>query len=288
MKVREPRSSVWSWAAVLLLAGCGGEGSEPISASQVTVVSVGAASLAATPAPAPTPTLTPVATAAQAGPAQLLPLDMVGFGLWNWDATWFGSEWANGFSPIPWKNDRIKTQPGGNVTLTLDNAGAPELKGQNGMSFHTAGLWEADVTLPQLRDGLVVAPLWLYEGGSADEIDFELAGRNGLDVAMHTGGKRVAWAKLFAGQDLSGRRMRLGIKMDQTAGYVEMYVDGKLVHRFDRTTPMVSHGLKPIISMWAADPNNSGFVGWAGKWAGLEGREALTMTVHGYAYTPLA
>ncbi|WP_375396446.1 family 16 glycosylhydrolase [uncultured Sphingomonas sp.] len=222
----------------------------------------------------------------------LPPLDLSDMRLWNWAGKWHGSNWTNGMSPLPWMFDHIRKGKRGDVELFLDQAGAPELAAQNGTAAASRGLWEADVTLPQLRDGLVVAPLWLYDAASKDEVDFELAGRNGLDVTLHgarAGGMGQDQFRLFAGRDMSGERHRFGIKLDEATGYVEMYVDGVRVYRWDRGQAAVfpAKPLKPLIEMWAADPNNPGFVGWVGRWPGLASGERLTMTVHGYRYTPL-
>lgn len=209
--------------------------------------------------------------------------------LWNWNGKWHASEWGNWQGPIPWKYDHIVQAANGDTYFKLDNAGAPELQAMNGTASLTQGLWEADVTLPALKEGLVVAPLWLYDSESRDEIDFEYAGRRGLDVSMHVnvnGSMQRNTVRLFAGRDMSGQRHRFGIKMDQKKGFVEMYLDGERVHRWDRSTAkaFVSRPLKPWIEMWAANPNDAGYVSWVGKWTGLAPNQTLTMTVHGYGY----
>lgn len=255
---------------------------------RITVVTAPKPTPKPTPTPAPTPTPTPQPVAA----ARLLPLDLSDMRLWNWGGKWHASEWANNMGPIPWHYDRVRQPDGGDTYFRLDSAGAPELMANGGTPSHALGLWEADVTLPQLKDGLVVAPLWLYDGASRDEIDFEYAGRNGLDVTLHAslnGVMQYNTVRLFAGRDMSGERHRFGIKVDQPAGYVEMYLDGALVHRWSRAGMkfFVTHPVKPVISMWAADSSNSDFVSWVGRWGGLPANASLTMTVHGYGYTPL-
>ena len=222
----------------------------------------------------------------------LLPLDLSSFWLWNWSGKWIGSEWGNGNSPLPWKFDHVAQPAGADTLFTLDGAGGPQI--QAGTAEAKAdGLWEADVTLPQLREGLIVAPLWLYDPASRDEVDFEFAGRRGLDVSMHSyvnGAHVQNTVRLFAGTDLSGQRKRFGIKVDQATGFVEMYVDGVRVHRWDRSgmTGFITHPVKPWIEMWAANPWDGGFVGWAGSWTPLAQGEKLTMRVHGYGYSTLA
>ena len=222
----------------------------------------------------------------------LQPLDLSTFWLWNWSGKWIGSEWGNGNSPLPWKFDHVAQPAGADTLFTLDAAGAPQI--QAGTAEAKAdGLWEADVTLPQLREGLIVAPLWLYDPASRDEIDFEFAGRRGLDVSMHSyvNGSHVQnTVRLFAGTDMSSQRKRFGIKVDQATGAVEMYIDGVRVHRWDRSTTngFITHPVKPWIEMWAANPWDGGFTGWAGNWTPLAQGQTLTMRVHGYGYSTLA
>lgn len=251
----------------------------PLTTAVTAVEPAGVQTAAAVSTPA-TPVLTP-----------LLPLNLTTMRLWNWGGNWIGSEWSNGNSPLPWKFGHINQPAGADTLFTLDATGAPEIQAGSAEA-KTDGVWESEVTLPQLRDGLVVAPLWLYDSTSRDEIDFELAGRNGLDVTMHVyvnGVHKHNSVRLFAGTDLSGQRKRFGIKVDQHTGYVEMYVDGKRVQRWDKSTLgyFVSHPIKPWLEMWAANPSNSGFVQWVGKWTPLAAGQQLTMRVHGYGYKTL-
>ena len=247
----------------------------------------------ATPVARTTPAIASAATAAPAVIATLKPLDLSDMKLWNWNGKWVASEWANASGPIAWKYDHITQRNRGDTTFRLDRAGAPQLQALNGTAANASGLWETDVTLPKLKDGLIVAPLWLYDPASADEIDFEFAGRYGLDVTLHSklnGVMRKDSVRLFAGVDMSNQRKRFGIKVDQKAGVIEMYVDSRMVHRWNRSTMafFVTKPLRPWIEMWPASPTNSGFVQWAGKWTGLSSGETLSMTVHGYGYTPPA
>jgi hypothetical protein len=237
------------------------------------------------PAPAPKPTPTP-APAASALP----PLDLSDMRLWNWNGKWHASEWANANSPLPWRYSRVSQPAKADTVFSLDAGGAPQLQAQGGIAAAASGLWESEVTVPRLRDGLIVAPLWLYDPGSRDEIDFEFAGRKGLDVSIHAwpgGVHKTQTVRLFAGQDLSGKRLRFGIRVNQNAGTAEMLVNGALVQRWERARLgyFPSKPLKPWIEMWAANPSNSGFVQWAGRWTGLASGEKIQMTVHGYRYT---
>lgn len=261
----------------------------------ITVVSAPASALP-TPVPASVSAPAPDAAAGVVAPVRLAPLPPLDFSdmwLWNWSGKWHASEWGNGMSPIGWKFDHVQKQSTGDTVFALNAAGAPELQAMGGTQVYTRGLWEAEVTLPKLKDGLVVAPLWLWDSNSSDEVDFEFVGRKGLDVTLHApvnGMMQQNTVRLFAGRDMSGERHRFGIKSDMQAGTVEMYMDGVRVHRWARggMNFFISHPLKPMISMWAADPNNPWFVYWTGRWAGLAPGERLKMVVHGYKYTPLS
>lgn len=270
--------------------------------SRVVVVTAPSTAAKASPSPVLQPILqapkvvpSSVATDVAVTPSSssiLPPLNLTDMALWNWSGRWMASEWQNANGPVPWKYNHVTQVNRGDTIFRLDAVGAPQLQALNGTPANASGFWETEVTLPRLKDGLIVAPLWVYDAASADEIDFEFAGRYGLDVSMHcklNGVMQKRTVRLFAGMDMSNQRRRFGIKVDQTAGFVEMYLDQKLVYRWNRNAMpfFVSKPLKPWIEMWPASPTNSGFVQWAGKWPGLATGETLAMTVHGYRYTPI-
>ncbi len=231
------------------------------------------------------------ARAAVAGDAGcgLPPLDLSDMHLYDYQAHWHASEWANSGSKIPWHFDHVRASDV-TVVFLLDAKGAPQLQAVQGTKAALDGYWEVDVTLPEMREGVVVAPLWLYNRDTKDEVDFEFVGRRGLDVSMHAwpGGNHLTKTiRLFAGTDFSGRRMCLGIKSDATAGKVDMLIDGEVVYTWDKSKFdfFVSHPMRPFIEMWAADPSNSGLVGWTGKFTGFDPGEKMVMNVHGYRYS---
>lgn len=194
--------------------------------------------------------------------------------LWNYAGKWHASEWASALSFTPWKFNRVTKLGNGDVRFLLDSAAAPELKAGTGIQSAMSGLWETEVTLPTLRDGLVVAPLWLYNNATKDEIDFEFAGRKGLDVTVHkyvNGLHLSKTVRLFAGVDMSGQRKRFGIEVSQPEGKIRMYVDSKLVHTFDKQALgyFPSSQFRPLISMWPARSDWKNFVQWVGKWTPL-------------------
>lgn len=224
--------------------------------------------------------------------SRLLPLNLTNMRLWNWNGTWHASEWSNAESPLPWKYNHVVQVAGGDTRFILDAQGSPQLQAQKGMPTYARGLWESDVTLPPMRDGMIVAPLWISDPVSKDEVDFEYAGRKGLDVTLHgniNGVLKSQTVRLFAGRDMSGERHRFGIRVDNVAGTVDMFFDGKRVHRWTKASVpfWISQPMKPWIHMWAANPTNSGFVAWTGTWKGIGPKESLVMTVHGYGYTPI-
>lgn len=257
--------------------------------------------VASAPAPKPTPkpTTTKVATTsistATTTPvlAKLPPLDLSDMRLWNWNGKWHASEWDHAFSTIPWRYNRVTRQSTGDVKFRLDSTGAPQLQALNGTPSSSRGLWEVEATLPTLREGMVVAPLWLYDPASKDEIDFEFVGRRGLDVTIHaypSGVHNKHTVRLLAGTDMSGKRMRFGIRLDQTAGTATMLIDGKVAHTFDKAKLgwFVTKPVKPFIELWAANPQLTWLTQWTGVWTPLPTGDHRTMTVHGYGYTPIA
>lgn len=220
--------------------------------------------------------------------SDLPPLDLSDMALWNWQGLWHASEWDNAFSDIPFRYNHISQSADGNTTFSLDSSGAPELKGQN-QPTHIAGLWEVDVSLPDAASGLNMAPLWLYNGDNGDEIDFEFVGTKGLQVTIHSynsGSHAYDAFMLLNSSSLAGQRVRLGIRADLTAGWIDMLVNGQVAHSFHRSdspNAFPTTGLKPVLSMWTA---KSG-LGWAEQWLGTWNGGSATMVVHGYQYTPL-
>ena len=267
----------------------------------ITIASTQATQQAATASPAIVLPVAPVATApivratttATAKPAPLAklpPLNLSSMRLWNYAAIWHASEWASAFSSTPWKFNHVVKAANGDVRFILDAKGAPELKAGPAIGSKKDGLWEAEVTLPVMRDGLVVAPLWLYSGATRDEIDFEYAGRKGLDVTVHkyvNGLHLQKTQRLFAGVDMSGQRKRFGIEVSKSSGTIKMYLNGALVHTFDKKTMgfFPESDFRPIISVWPARSDWSNFVQWVGKWTPLKANEQTVMVVHGYGYT---
>lgn len=242
-----------------------------------------------TPEPAPGTVANPYCRSQPSG--DLPPLDVSDMRLWNYGAVWHASQWDNDFSRIPWRSDHVSLAANGDVVLRLDRSGAPQIKSERRIAMADRGTWETEVTLPEMREGTVVAPLWLYNQDRREEIDFEFAGRKSLDLSVHAypeGEHRKTTISVFTGMDFSDCTVRFKIVADIPAGWASLYVEDELVHRFERKELgyFVTGKTRPIIEMWAARDDHDGFVQWLGKWRDLPPGKALTMRVHGYRYSP--
>lgn len=124
-----------------------------------------------------------------------------------------------------------------------------------------SALWELDVTLPQMPDGLIAAPLRTFNGAPFDEIDFEVVGRTGLQLTFWTavGGRRTAvWSDKVIPGDLSGRRFRLGIAYE-AGERIRLFVDGRVVADIppeNSPTGVPTMSQKPYFDLWAANGLN--------------------------------
>lgn len=220
-------------------------------------------------------------------PPALDPLDLSDMRLWNWQAKWHASHWDHAFSDVPWRFGNVRKARNGDVFFDLDRNGAPELQGVNQVA-QRKGLWEADVTLPKLASGLVVAPLWVYNQSTKDEIDFEFAGQKGLQLTIHSfgsGSHRQAHVMVPNTGDWSGRRVRFGIHADIDGGWIKMLINGKTVHTFTRASSPEAFpvsDLKPFVSMWPAKSGLAWAESWVGRWDG----QPASMVVHGYRFSP--
>jgi hypothetical protein len=221
----------------------------------------------------------------------LPPLDVSDMRLWNYDAAWHASHWANNFSYIPWRSDHVTLAENGDVVLKIDQKGGPQIKSGRRIAMADRGTWEVEVTLPEMRDGMVVAPLWLYNERRREEIDFEFAGTKSLDLSIHAypgGIHRQTTVSIFEGMDFSNCTVRFKIVADIQDGWASMYVENTLIHRFEKEDLgyFLTGSVKPIIEVWAARDDHLGFVQWLGKFKKFTDKEAAIMRVHGYSYSP--
>ena len=217
--------------------------------------------------------------------SDLAPIDLSDMALWNWYGQWHASNWDNAWSSIPYRYDHVVQDDTGNTHFIFDAQGAPELKAQNGHPYSTKAYYEVDVTLPELRSGMVVAPLWLWHDHTRDEVDFEFVGDKFLQVTIHSyrsGSHRTQEYQMTG--DFSGQRMKLAIETDLAKGEIDMIINGEVVQTFYNNTNAFPTGeMRPVISMWVGD-NVSWAEPWTGPWEGLEEGEQIVMTVHGYRF----
>ncbi len=207
---------------------------------------------------------------------------------WNWNGMWHASEWANGDSTIPWKYGRVRQAFGGDTHFILNASGAPELKAQRGHPEWTKGMYEVDVTIPDMRSGLIASPIWLYNDRTEESIAVQIIGKRHLQITINGAPDGVRKAEEFRlPGDFSGRRMRIAIRRHATLGLIDVFIDGELVHGFNEESPAFPRSaMRPIISMHAADKHGWARQ-WAGKWEPLSSGDRIRMTVHGYRATPL-
>jgi hypothetical protein len=210
--------------------------------------------------------------------------------LWNYQNPFFPSQWGeaklNGYD---WRANHA-TISNGSLLLSVSEKASGQVQGNEYLS---RALWEVDVILPEMRSGLVAAPLWLMSRDKSDELDFEFLGVKGLTLTAWTdvdGSKRAVWSLGANGTgqigNLSGKRYKLGIAYNAGKS-VTFYVNDK---KLKTITPDDTGGrfpklpLKPFFDLWVANGIDPG---WAGSWQPLPGGTTLTMQVLGYKVTPL-
>lgn len=186
-----------------------------------------------------------------------------------------------------WRADHAVIRRGA-LELSVSERASGQVQTGSGAVSKSA-LWEVDVTLPEMRDGLIAAPLWTFNRETFDEIDFEVVGRKGLQLTVWTsveGRHTPVWSDIAIPGDLSGQRFRLGIAYE-AGERIRFYVNGALVKDLrpsDIPLGFPSTFQKPYFDLWVA---NGLHPGWAGQWEPLRPRERLTMVVHGYNVGPV-
>lgn len=190
-----------------------------------------------------------------------------------WSNPWSPATWDKAGGVYPWRSANVSLSEG-ELTLRV-TAGAAASVQANDDQRRTEGLFEIDATLPAGRPGLIIAPLYLY-GADAHEIDFEVVGDRGLQLAVHTQGAFNAFTRKVAG-DFSGRR-RYAVRY--IAGReIAWLVDGDEIFSLrpsDLQSTFPFHALKPYAEIWPARD-----VSWAGRWRHVD----TQMTLHGYRLT---
>lgn len=207
---------------------------------------------------------------------------------YNWRAPMSPSAWGEPkLGGYDWRADHASVSSG-KLLLSVSERASGQVQ-TNSAAFSTAAHWEVDVTVPEMRDGLVAAPLWTFNDDTKDEIDFEVIGRKGLDLTIWSkvNGKHTSvWSKRVIEGDLSGRRYRLGVAYN-AGQWVRYYVDGRMVAEVtpsDAPLGFPTTPQKPYFDLWVTNGLDPA---WAGRWTPLSRGERLTMVLHGYRAQPI-
>lgn len=225
---------------------------------------------------------------AQPPPARLPDFSAVTLRLWDWSAPLAPSQWSEPkLGGYDWRADHASIREG-ELLLSVSEKASGQVQ-TNAAAAASSALWEVDVTIPPMRDGLIAAPLWTFNADTFDEIDFEVVGRKGLQLTVWSavdGRHTSVWSRQVINGDLSGRRYRLGI--EYAAGErIVFYVNGRQVAEVrpeDAPRGFPSTPQKPYFDLWVANGLDPG---WAGRWSPLRSGERLTMRLHGYRATSL-
>nr|WP_315050808.1 family 16 glycosylhydrolase [uncultured Brevundimonas sp.] len=185
--------------------------------------------------------------------------------------------WSNPWAINAFAKDLYWFRPGnvslvdGELIFSVSEGASGQAQAHDDQKSRSAR-FEVDVTTDRGIPGLIQSPLYLY-GDQADEVDFEILGDKGLQLAIHTKDRFNAYRLLIPG-DFSGRH-RYSIEYKAGASVI-WFVDG---HQVGCATPAETGGvfprnpLKPFIETWP-----TGNVSWAGLWT----HTPSTMIVHGY------
>ena len=120
----------------------------------------------------------------------------------GWSNPWAPATWDKVSGVYPWRSENVSLSDG-NLALSVSRGAAGSVQA-NADQLRKTGLFEIDATLPPGLPGLIIAPLYLY-GEDAHEIDFEIVGTKGLQLAVHSGAQFNAFNHLIPG-GFSGRR----------------------------------------------------------------------------------
>lgn len=203
--------------------------------------------------------------------------------LWDWTAPLAPSQWGEPkLGGYDWRADHAVIR-GGALVLSVSERASGQVQA-SAAGAATRGVWEVDVTLPEMRDGLIAAPLWTFNARTFDEIDFEIVGRKGLQLTLWSavdGRHTAVWSETVIKGDLSGRRLRLAIAYD-AGRMIRFYVDGAVVAEVtpeDAPLGFPASPQKAYLDLWVANGLDPA---WAGRWRPLEKGRRLDMIVHGF------
>ena len=154
--------------------------------------------------------------------------------------------------------------------------------------------------MPNLRNGVISAPLWLYSEGAAEgahEYDFELmSGR--IEYNLHNGNGGFNMKRTE--KDLSGHRVRFEIirrpgvvtmrVTSLTDGFTDqLIITPEVVRNWATKTgappnlrfPPDNIAMFPLTEHWI-----SRWDAWGGAWVPLSGTQSIDMIIHGYSFLP--
>lgn len=198
--------------------------------------------------------------------------------------------------------ENLIPQPDGSMIARIDGTTMSALKWERELAAQRlAANYKLEATLPDIRPGMVVAPLWLFSEGAPDpneaahEWDFEFM-HDRLELNLHNGNGGFLLDAIH--RDFSGHRVLLEI--DRVPGAVTMRLydltDG---FGFERTftpdmiaarasEPNAPEGLRfpeapmfPMMEFWVSNAE-----GWAGKAEDYGPGMRYDMILHGYSITP--
>jgi len=229
---------------------------------------------APTPVPTPTPTPTPGTLPPIGGPLQTFT------GQFGEGSRWHKQDHTTNQLPPGWffKPSACVVDASGNLVITVDPATKTCGMADELNQFQSPlGTWEIEATLPAMRPGLVSAPLWLYDFGTKDEIDFELVGTHGMVCTVHEPGSGAdIWNRTIPG-DFSGKH-RFAIQYE--SGKVAVFwIDGVEVARCTPADLPAGRMFptKQLRAFTQCNPAN-----WAGAW--IDPASSIKMVVHGWRH----
>lgn len=212
-----------------------------------------------------------------------LPPIRVDWELWNNSKTWSRSQWSGGaFHALPFDSNNITVQRNGDVVLTMDRFAEAELQ-RNADATATKGFVQADITVPNMRSGVIASPISLYDQATGDEINIAVVGLKGLQLTAKLNGKSATVTPAALQGDLSGRRIKVGVSYELPYQITYLIDDQPVLTLTNSSAPggrLPMHGFKAISSVWGYPQGG----GWAGTYQPLGAGEEVKMTIHGYDF----
>lgn len=223
---------------------------------------------------------------------------------WNYDQLYHPIEGPQpGKQPAGWAFlfNNVVPQPDGSLVCKVTNFGAGAIKWEAEKKLKkTQGHYMVKARLPQLKNGIVSNPLWLYSEGAVEpghEYDFELM--NGrIEYNLHNGNGGITMRKVE--KDLSGHEAIFEI--ERRPGKVTMRItsltDGfkdELVITPEFVATLAAKPGAPVNLRMPGDtipmfPANEQWVSkwpeWSGTWTNLPAGESIDLVMLGFKFLP--